>query len=446
MPYTTQFRRTNTVQLHCTYVPSTGKGYCEDDGTWFQEPQETYSYRSSGLDSDGRSLSYDDLPGDQLRAEAMLQSKGMSSGDSGHVFWTWRQGACTPVFQGYVARRPSGNSFHTYTGYILPTFFGSCLAPTPAEPSSSEMNRLGTAGIARLSPANPPIQLMVSLAELYREGLPKLESLQLLRSKLSAAQKGDIPAKEFLNYQFGLTPVAGDIASLASAVLDFQKFKDQYDSLMNAQFRRKGILLDTETTTTGTLTGYGLQMSRIGTSPGSYDQAVPFFFPSSGPNPSYVDVYRKKVWLSCAYTYYMEDLDRYFHNSWVGRAEGLLGLQITPEVIWNLAPWSWLFDWFGNVGKILHNISQVQQYNQVLRYAYLMCQQKVSRSVDRGAVPDWSGASVGPFVTQSSSVRKDRLRASPYGFGVSASSFNPKQWAILAALGLTKTPTSLLFP
>lgn len=39
--------------------------------------------------------------------------------------------------------------------------------------------------------------------------------------------------------------------------------------------------------------------------------------------------------------------------------------------------------------------------------------------------------------------RKVRRAASPYGFGLNAEAFSPKQWAILAALGLTRAPGRL---
>jgi len=35
-------------------------------------------------------------------------------------------------------------------------------------------------------------------------------------------------------------------------------------------------------------------------------------------------------------------------------------------------------------------------------------------------------------------TQKERYRASPYGFGTNPENYSPSQWAILAALGLTK--------
>jgi len=39
--------------------------------------------------------------------------------------------------------------------------------------------------------------------------------------------------------------------------------------------------------------------------------------------------------------------------------------------------------------------------------------------------------------------KKTRVRASPYGFGLSLDGLSDKQWSILGALGLTKAPRSL---
>jgi hypothetical protein len=39
--------------------------------------------------------------------------------------------------------------------------------------------------------------------------------------------------------------------------------------------------------------------------------------------------------------------------------------------------------------------------------------------------------------------QKERVRATPYGFGLDLGSLNPRQWAILASLGLTRAPQRL---
>jgi hypothetical protein len=155
---------------------------------------------------------------------------------------------------------------------------------------------------------------------------------------------------------------------------------------------------------------------------------------------------RTLTWFSGCFSFYLQDIEDLFRRSWLGKAEDLLGLQLTPEVIYNLTPWSWLFDWFGNLGDVLKVMSNQLQFSQVMRYGYLMRHTLVTRSVYRDPVRDGQGALVGPLVMNSMAERKDRARANPYGFGVDLNALTSVQWAILGALGLTRAPKSLLFP
>jgi hypothetical protein len=123
----------------------------------------------------------------------------------------------------------------------------------------------------------------------------------------------------------------------------------------------------------------------------------------------------------------------------------LLGTEITLDTIWQLTPWSWLFDWFGNVGDILTNASYIGSDGLVLRYGYLMNHVKI---VQKYHMPSGAtfrgGAKTGPIYNTLTFESKERTRATPYGFGSSLSSLSEKQWAILGALGLTRAPKTLV--
>jgi hypothetical protein len=122
-------------------------------------------------------------------------------------------------------------------------------------------------------------------------------------------------------------------------------------------------------------------------------------------------------------------------------ARKLVGARISPEVLWELQPWSWLVDWYFNIGQILENIESFQTDGLVARYAYLMCTDVVTCDV---ATSRYSlRGYLGEVSRRTVVTRKQRIRASPYGFGTNPATWSPERWAILAALGLTKTPTSL---
>jgi hypothetical protein len=132
----------------------------------------------------------------------------------------------------------------------------------------------------------------------------------------------------------------------------------------------------------------------------------------------------------------------------VAEARLLYGLELTPETLWNLAPWSWLVDWFANVGPILSNVSAFQSDNLVLKYGYVM--ENVTRTYAR---TNWMGVvnpSTTVYVNHPARVydkffveTKTRVKATPYGFGLNTTAFTDRQWTILGALGLTRGPKAL---
>lgn len=165
----------------------------------------------------------------------------------------------------------------------------------------------------------------------------------------------------------------------------------------------------------------------------------------SGPATRILTSSRKK-WFSGAYTYYLQGGSSTLSKmkAHQQKAELLLGLELTPEVLWELAPWSWLTDWVINVGDNFHNVSAFSSDGLVMRYGYIMVETKVvdQRALNGPlALKGGGSVSVPPLIT--GIVRKQRFRATPYGFGMNPGTFTGHQWSILAALGMAKSPGNL---
>jgi peptidoglycan/xylan/chitin deacetylase (PgdA/CDA1 family) len=144
-----------------------------------------------------------------------------------------------------------------------------------------------------------------------------------------------------------------------------------------------------------------------------------------------------KRYFKGAFTYYLPS--DYESRNKVEEAafylDKILGLQLTPEVLWNLTPWSWAADWVGNFGDVLANVSDYATDGLVLRYGYMM---EHSISKVTYTIPDIPALG-GRTLTQTHFREvKKRVPATPFGFGLTFDSFSTKQKAILAALGITK--------
>jgi len=119
------------------------------------------------------------------------------------------------------------------------------------------------------------------------------------------------------------------------------------------------------------------------------------------------------------------------------RAQKILGTDLTPETLWNLAPWSWAVDWIMPVGDLIGNLQDMASDGLVLRYGYIMEHSFVSDTYTFQG-PTGLPASLVPGSYILSRETKKRVRATPYGFGLTWSGFSPRQLAILTALGISR--------
>jgi len=145
----------------------------------------------------------------------------------------------------------------------------------------------------------------------------------------------------------------------------------------------------------------------------------------------------KRRWFSGAFTYYIpmgeNNISRAIRS--LQLANHLYGVALTPEVLWNLTPWSWATDWFANTGDILANASNAMMYGQILRYGYVM-ETTITTDTYTRECPDFMGGEV--FHTVLRRTTKQRVKASPFGFGIDWDGFDAYQLSILAALGITR--------
>jgi hypothetical protein len=116
-----------------------------------------------------------------------------------------------------------------------------------------------------------------------------------------------------------------------------------------------------------------------------------------------------------------------------------LGLEITPEVLWNIAPWSWAVDWFTNAGDVLANTSDFGDQGLVMKYGYIM-EHSFVRDVYfyEGSFGSPLGGSIKIPPLALVSETKLRRKANPFGFGITWDGLNPFQLSIAAALGLSR--------
>jgi hypothetical protein len=315
---------------------------------------------------------------------------------------------------------------------VDPSGNGSCDTVNPLDHSDvSQIDAAGTTAIARTIPTNPVAGMAVTLGELH-EGFPKLMGTLLFKQGLKKILKGS--GDEFLNYEFGLKPLINDLLKWAHAYTHADKLWDQFLRDSGRRVRRRYTFpKSTE-----------VIESSVANSPclGAGITATPSLWQgSSNSFPLHTEILlERNRWFSGAFTYYVET-SRDQQKQWKlirRRLDYLYSTKITPQVIWNLAPWSWAADWISNTGDLVTNFTRFSEDGLVMPYGYMM-ELSVRKATYRMRNVTPKGWNI-PDLTQTfTRTVKYRRQATPYGFGLSEDSFTPRQWAIIAALGLSRT-------
>lgn len=122
-------------------------------------------------------------------------------------------------------------------------------------------------------------------------------------------------------------------------------------------------------------------------------------------------------------------------------ARKILGANVTPDVVYNAIPWTWLADYFSSLGHFVSAVSGDISDRIVFDYAYLMHHKEWSRRCVAtqsicGSNNPYAGRVIRAF-RDSRAVRKTRKNANPFGFGLKEEDLSSRQLGILGALGLS---------
>jgi hypothetical protein len=361
-----------------------------------------------------------------------------SLSDIGGDFFTQKQfayGYPTPLqlstLPKYISNRTTYQT--KYFGNVWSIDARSMPFPPGLNSSVSDLNKLGAEAIARVKPTNSVANVAVTLAELRREGLPSI-NIYRWKDRLRADKN---VGSEYLNYQFGLSPLGKEIGTFAAGVLQAEQLLAQYERDAGRVVRRRyNFPPKSETTMTQVATSSYPFMDGVNTDLMTKDL--------TGAQTGLLNRQRtieQNRWFSGAFTYYLPtgyDSRRRMHRMSL-LAREILGVELTPEVLWNLAPWSWAVDWFSNTGDVISNISSFTTDGLLLRYGYIMEHTIVSDTYTR-AYPNLfreQGKRLDSAVTLVTET-KMRRRANPYGFGLTWNGLSAFQVSILAALGISR--------
>jgi len=237
-----------------------------------------------------------------------------------------------------------------------------------------------------------------------------------------------------LNVEFGWKPIVSDIQKFAKATQESEKILEQLHRDSGKNIRRK-YRFPRETTTVENK--FENRYCWVPT-----DGALSTYLYDGAGTLTVNTKTEVDTWFSGCFTYHL-DLGNTLRDRIsrvAAESRKLYGVELTPETVWNLAPWSWAVDWEGNIGDVLHNVSRFSQDGLVMRYGYIMQEITLTRTytLSRGGIKTAksnSDLSMSVKVTS-----KSRKRATPFGFGFDLTALTGRQTAILGALGISRGP------
>jgi len=377
--------------------------------------------------------------------------------DNGHEFFVEKVSRLIPdrkqfSCRGYLNSYYSGPLFAVdpwpfWNGYDDPTGVIAYRLPRPEIHAS-----VGTNFLKRMRPGVPQANLVQLITETVIQ-LPTIPFNGLdsnLHRGLPQLLKNS--GSEYLNGVFGWAPLIRDVLKWCRAIVYIDDNLRQYTKDAGKKITRHRRNPDVQTTTETVETDNALPGTPYYPSGVDYWNEVNLFQDPAGEIGYQANGYRntrglltmktvttESYWSTSSWMYFLAD-DAWNESMRTAafKARHLLGIQLDINLLYELTPWSWLLDWFANVGDILAINNELANDSTVLRYAYLMHKVNVYRTWTHTGVVFGDGSKTGPIRTSVQQDTKERVRATPYGFELAWPEFNPSQLAILAALIATK--------
>lgn len=322
-----------------------------------------------------------------------------------------------------------GTKLYDYEGVFQPPY-GQIISnesPSGFGTTWGDPTNYGPTGWNRFKPTRSKCDLSVFLGELRDiPGMIK-RTWELRRGVKRFKDLGS----HYLNHEFGWMPFVRDLYSFFETANKVGRYYDNFRRNNGQKVRRSGNVAS------------GSNSTCVDVGPGCLPALNSAFYDVGYVQPNgkkwVTDSYR--FWFEAAFRYWIPDLPE---KPGLPQFARMFGLTVSPSVIWELTPWSWLVDWFASIGDNLANVTDSLD-NLVAEYAYVMGHNvhsvRYEYNVDyysHVVGTQKQSPSHGTCYIQKFWETKWRLPASPYGFGLSWPDFSARQLAILAALGITR--------
>jgi len=292
-----------------------------------------------------------------------------------------------------------------------------------------DLDVAGTKAISAVAPTNPSSHLGEGLAEIIREGAPKIPGIQAWENRANLLKSA---GSEFLNYEFGWAPLLNEIDEVKTTINTHNLVMEQYERDAGKNVRRRfDFPIDRSVS----------EFVEQENSHAIVGNDVSSLFRDKdnlGKLVRRTSIERKR-WFSGCFTYAVPSTG----NSWeamlsnAAKANKFFGINVlSPDVLWELTPWSWAIDWFSNAGELMNDLTQFKINGLVMRYGYVM--EHYTKRTEVELTKSGLYRCPAPPPSYTSIEWKIRRPANPFGFGIGWEGLTPIQLAIAAAVGISR--------
>lgn len=354
---------------------------------------------------------------------------------------------------GFYSRKV-GLTTYQYKGGFLPTSFGADQISNqhlkdvgiagPYGPDYGDPSSYGASAYNRFRPKTSGFDGATAIGELRDlPGMLKSASKKfdhIYRGMGGSRKHLFMPkqlASDYLEYTFGWVPFLSDLGKLYNTYQNYDKILRRLRRQNNHWVKKGGSVL-TKNEVTNREDLYLQDAPAVKPALVTYLYDFPYSGrPNKWGNTIYETQTETDIWFEGCFKYYIPQLSDFGASrySLIRNYMQVYGLRISPSLVWNLTPWTWLADWFANTGDIIDNVTAAVQDRLVTKYAYIMGSSRRKRF--NSSVIHLVGGSVNCLWHQRVDVKR-RVSASPFGFSLKVDDFSTSQWAILTALGLSR--------
>ena len=292
---------------------------------------------------------------------------------------------------------------------------------------SSYLDPIGATAIHIIDPTNPNAQFGIALGEVLHDRYIPIPAIQSWRRRTQIAKAA---GSEYLNTVFGWMPLVRDMKNTAQSVKDGNKIMENYQAASGTLVHREFSFDDIVSETASIVS----EISRAVYSANSIVGAI------NAPGVALIRTIKNttKRWFSGSFTYTSGSNSDLKKCLGIGsEADKLFGLSLTPDIVWELTPWSWAIDWFSNTGDVISNATSFGLAGLVMKYGYVM-EETTSEITYSLSGSGLKGVPTAPPPAKVIIITKRRRPANPFGFGIGWEDLSPTQLAITAALGITR--------